>query len=103
MQSLDTTLLSRRVETLRKLDSSKIKAVTSLTNIPEFLSEFLSEFSLAVIGKPEESGLGSLILDLDMSEMGDKKAENMAFAPLLGRVRAVLEGIPREHSSNQDW
>jgi hypothetical protein len=59
MQSLDTTLLSRRVETLRKLDISKIKAVTSLTNIPEFLSEF----SLAVIGKPEESDLSSLILE----------------------------------------
>ena len=93
MQSLDTTLLSRRVETLRKLDISKIKAVTSLTNIPEFLSEF----SLAVIGKPEESDLSSLILDVDMSEMGDRKAENMAWAPLLGRIRAVLESIPREH------
>lgn len=93
MQSLDTTLLSRRVETLRKLAISKIKAVTSLTNIPEFISEF----SLAVTGKPEESDLGSLILDVDMSEMGDKKAENMAFAPLLGQVRALLESIPREH------
>ncbi|PMD28073.1 hypothetical protein NA56DRAFT_721991 [Hyaloscypha hepaticicola] len=93
MQSLDTTLLSRRIETLRKLAISKIKAVTSLTNIPEFISEF----SLAVTGKPEESDLGSLILDVDMSEMGDKKAENMAFAPLLGQVRALLESIPREH------
>jgi hypothetical protein len=99
MQSLDTTLLSRRVETLRKLDISKIKAVTSLTNIPEFLSEFL----LAVIGKPEESDLSSLILDVDMGEMGDRKAENMAWVPLLGRARAVLESIPREHLSNQDW